>query len=158
MKFSEEYTDIWQVYNRGEFIVITTNGFVKKNGEAVMGAGIALQAKNRFPGIAFAIGQGIAYWGNVPLVNVKYRIFTLPTKKTWTENADLKLIEDGLEILTRMVTELQLEKIYLPKPGCGNGKLNWETQVKPLCEKLLDSRFVICIPQIIQSFGIRATT
>lgn len=144
MKYSEEYADIWSFYKTGEFIVITTNGFVKKNGDAVMGAGIARQARDKFPGMAYAIGQAIKKNGNVPLVNVKYRIITLPTKKIWTELSDPKLIEEGLGILVRIVDELELEHVYMPRPGCGNGKLDWTSTVKPLCDKHLDSRFHIC--------------
>jgi hypothetical protein len=144
IKFSEEYRDIWQAYNAGNFIVITTNGFVKRNGEAVMGAGIARQAKDKFLGLAYAVGQAIAKYGNVPLVNLKYRLITLPTKKIWTEDGNLELIEDGLKILVKIVDELEIEKLYLPRPGCGNGKRSWENDVRPICEKVLNSRFVIC--------------
>jgi len=38
--------NIWNYYNKGNWIVITTNGTIKKNGEAVMGRGVALEAKN----------------------------------------------------------------------------------------------------------------
>lgn len=144
MKFSEQRFDVWHGYNNGDFIVVTTNGFVKRNGEAVMGAGIALQAKTRFLGMAYAVGQAIAKNGNIPLVNVKYRIITLPTKKIWTENSDLELIENGLQTLVKIVTELELDRVYMPRPGCGNGKRDWDSEVKPICEKYLDSRFIIC--------------
>ena len=144
MKYSEARMNIWDAYNQGNFIVITTNGFIKRNGEAVMGAGIALQAKNRFSGLAYAIGQAIAKYGNFPLVNVKYRLITLPSKKTWTEPSDLALIEDGLKILVKIASELELEQVYMPRPGCGNGHRDWETEVKQICERILDHRFVIC--------------
>jgi len=61
-----------------------------------MGAGIAHQARNMFQGLAYAIGQAIKKNGNFPLVNVKYRMITLPTKHHWIEDANLQLIEDGL--------------------------------------------------------------
>lgn len=32
-------SNIWDFYNKGFWIAITTNGTVKKNGEAVMGRG-----------------------------------------------------------------------------------------------------------------------
>ena len=40
--------DIWDYHKQGHWIVITTNGTVKSNGEAVMGRGIALQARAKF--------------------------------------------------------------------------------------------------------------
>lgn len=143
-KFSEEFANIWKHHDNGSFICITTNGFVKKNGEAVMGAGIAFQAKNKFTGIAYAVGQGIKKYGNIPLVNIDYRLITLPTKIMWTQPSDLSLIESSLKSLVKIADELKLEKIYLPRPGCGNGKRNWEKEVKPICLSLLDHRFIVC--------------
>ena len=144
MKFCELKADIWQFYNSGEFVVIATNGFIKRNGEAVMGRGIAKQAKDRFPGIAYAVGKAITKNGNVPMVNIEYRIITLPTKVMWTEPGSLPLIEASLKTLVKITNELGLTAVYLPRPGCGNGNLDWLTQVKPLCEQYLDERFHIC--------------
>ena len=33
--------------------------------------------------------------------------------------------------------------IVLPRPGCGAGELDWETQVKPLCAEYGDWLWVI---------------
>jgi hypothetical protein len=142
--FREQYGDIWQLYNLNNFIVITTNGFVKKNGEAVMGAGIAYQARNRFSGLAYALGKSISVNGNVPLINVHYRIITLPTKDHWINESNLLLIEDGLKIIIQIVNELDIKEVCMPRPGCGNGMKDWESEVKPICKKLLDNRFIIC--------------
>ena len=43
---------------------ITTNGFVKKNGEAVMGRGCAKEACERYPGLAKQLGEKIIKKGN----------------------------------------------------------------------------------------------
>ena len=40
-------------------ICITTNGIVKANGEVVMGAGVALYAKNIFTSIPLIMGKKI---------------------------------------------------------------------------------------------------
>jgi len=40
MKYIKD--DIWKYHDRHTPIVITTNGYVKRNGECVMGRGIAL--------------------------------------------------------------------------------------------------------------------
>ena len=45
-------------------ICITTNGFVKKNGEAVMGRGCAAQAKKMLVGVDKALGSAIKRAGN----------------------------------------------------------------------------------------------
>ncbi len=44
----EEFGDIWEI--PGDARVITTNGVVRKDGACVMGRGVALQAKMRYPG------------------------------------------------------------------------------------------------------------
>jgi len=52
--------DMWEALNGDPTIdafCITTNGFVKKNGCAVMGRGIAKQAKERFHGIEYSLGR-----------------------------------------------------------------------------------------------------
>ena|SRR3990167_2402305 len=146
MKFSESNgANVWtKFYDKDEWICITTNSYIKTNGELTMGIGIARDAVNRFPGIAYGLGQVVKKCGNIPLVNTKYRLITLPTKNHWKDDADLLLIEESLKTLVQIVTKLGLQKIYLPRPGCGNGNLDWEAQVKPLCGQYLDHRFVVC--------------
>jgi hypothetical protein len=46
-------------------ICITTNGFVKKNGEAVMGRGCAAEANRKWPGLAAEFGKQIKENGNI---------------------------------------------------------------------------------------------
>lgn len=48
----ETFGNIWELAKPYDGIVITTNGYVNKRGEAVMGKGIAYQAKQREPEIA----------------------------------------------------------------------------------------------------------
>lgn len=50
-----ENTDIWSLVDEGA-IGIPTNGFVTRNGAGVMGAGLAYDAKNRYPGIGIHSG------------------------------------------------------------------------------------------------------
>jgi hypothetical protein len=45
-------------------ICITTNGFVKKNREAVMGRGVAKQAASRWKGLAWSLGAILERSGN----------------------------------------------------------------------------------------------
>lgn len=136
--------DIWDYHKQGHWIVITTNGFVKKNGECVMGRGVAAQAKSRFPDLPSLLGTWIKESGNQTALFGGYRIATFPVKHNWWEKASLSLVEASCVRLVNLVDLAHLEPpIYLVRPGCGNGQLDWQ-DVKPILEKYLDDRFIIC--------------
>lgn len=62
----EQVKDLWAfLNNKTDAVCITTNGFVKKDGCAVMGRGCALEATKRFPGIAHNLGNAIYSKGNI---------------------------------------------------------------------------------------------
>jgi hypothetical protein len=120
--------------------VITTNGFVKTNGECVMGRGCALEAKNQWPDIAKKLGDEIKESGNhVALLRSNDPVlFSFPVKHKWFEKADIELIRQSA-IDLRKLTKC-MGTVVLPRPGCGNGQLRWE-DVKPVLEPILDDRF-----------------
>ena len=142
----EEIGDIWDRHQQGHWIVITTNGTVKKNGEAVMGRGLALQAKQRFPGVAKRLGEGIQVFGNVVTHWNENGLIFFPVKANWWEKADLELIKHSAECLSKLFLYLDTKTyqtpIYLPHVGCGNGGLRW-ADVKPILEVRLDDRFLV---------------
>ncbi len=126
--------------------VITTNGSVNSKGRAVMGAGVAVQAKNKYPTIDYVLGLRLQDRGNnvhVLFVNME-TIFTFPVKHHWYEKADPLLIAKSASQLLSKVNLYagDKRKIYMPRPGCGNGGLTWD-EVKPLLTPILDDRFVI---------------
>jgi len=137
--------NIWYFYNKGAFVVIPTNGFVKNNGECVMGRGLALQAKTKFPEFAKELGTMICDCeGQFVFLFKHKRMFTFPVKHKFWEKANLKLIEKSCKELVQLATVNKIETlIYLPTVGCGNGKLSWE-DVKLILEKHLDDKFVVC--------------
>ena len=131
------YGNLWDWFDKGFAIAITTNGFVKNNGECVMGRGCALEAKKRFPSIATKLGSIITSNGNN--VNlIMNRIYSFPVKHNWWEEADLDLIRRSCKELT----DLTSGEVIIPRPGCGNGKLSWNI-VKPILETELSDRFSI---------------
>lgn len=133
-------------------ICITTNGFVKKNGAAVMGRGCAEQATRYCPGIEFSLGEFISNFGNHVFDLGKWRtwaphdhltrIYSFPVKHKWFEKGSLQLIERSAHELVEIVSTFGDERVVIPRPGCGNGQLRWE-DVKPVIEPILDDRFVI---------------
>jgi len=137
--------DIWDYHEKGHWIVITTNGNVKTNGEAVMGKGIALQAKQRYPELPRELGEQIRESGNCLHCDSKRGLLLFPTKHDWWEKSDLKLIETSTMELVDLFDNLISDyptPIYLVRPGCSNGQLDWK-DVKPLLETYLDDRFVV---------------
>lgn len=126
---------------------ITTNGFIKKNGQAVMGRGCAKEASDRFSGLALYLG--------FTLINYKNHVFyfhqfgekgiiTFPVKHNWSEQADIRLIKQSARELIEMTIPFFeiTEKIYLARPGCGNGGLKWE-KVKPAISDILTDQITI---------------
>lgn len=136
--------------------VVTTNGTLKKDGVLVMGAGTARMARNMFPGIDKAFGKAMESKGNVPIAihstfeteeneKVAITIISFPTKNQWwDEQSDLDLIRQSAKKLVVLADSLWLRVVVMPRPGCGNGKRDWETEIKPLIEDILDDRFIVC--------------
>lgn len=127
---------------------ITTNGFIKKNGAGVMGAGIAGQAQRRYPELPHILGLHLETNGNhvgvlrLPDVNDPTYYVAFPVKHNWFEEADIELIERSAHELMALGKDMIWHKILLPRPGCGNGRLVWD-EVKPVIEPILDDRVII---------------
>jgi len=132
--------NIWKFYKKG-YIIIPTNGCVKKNGENVMGKGLALQVKREYPSFPKIFGERLKQEGNIPMIFVGYGFITFPVKHNWWEKADLELIEESAKKLSQWI-EMSVKK-YMPKVGCGNGQRNWELEVKPIIEKYLPNITII---------------
>lgn len=108
----------------------------------VMGKGIALQFKNKWPDnfaeYAAACKAGQVRPGRMfihdsgGLVKPNY-IINFPTKDHWRGASKMAFIRDGLIDLVTQVRRLGIRSIAIPPLGCGNGGLDW-TQVRPLIE------------------------
>lgn len=106
----------------------------------VMGKGIALQFKNKWPD-NFTQYQAACKAGKVRpgKMNVydagayaqPHFIINFPTKDHWRGNSKISFIQDGLQDLIAQVQALDIRSIAIPPLGCGNGGLDW-ADVKPL--------------------------
>ena len=115
------------------------------NTVGVMGKGIALMFKERFPDnfreYAAACKTGDVRLGemfvteNHELVGPKW-IVNFPTKDHWRSRTKLEWIEQGLKSLARVIEERRIGSIAVPPLGCGNGRLNWQ-DVRPVIESAL---------------------
>lgn len=152
MRILKSNIDIFRMPNAiNSAVCITTNGIVKRDGHAVMGAGIAKQANQMFNlseklGKLLKIhGNHTLYMGTVHAYGKFYSLFTFPTKHDWRNNSDIMLITQSAKELVALCDKLNIHTCYLPPVGCGLGGLDWETQVKPVLEPILDDRFIIVI-------------
>ena len=141
-----ETGNIWDIESEG--ICIPTNGVVKKNGFATMGAGLALQAALKYPELPKWLGNRLSDIGNNVRVypTKECRLIMVPTKNHWKDKSDITLIENSLEELVEIVDFQCIKSVLITKLGCGCGGLDWN-QVKPLMEHYLDDRFVLVTPK-----------
>lgn len=110
------------------------------NTVGVMGKGVALQFKRRWPENfrayerackAHEVRVGKMFiFDTGGLLLPKY-IINFPTKEHWRGNSRIEFIESGLDDLVQQIRRLKIRSIALPPLGCGNGGLEW-TQVQPL--------------------------
>ena len=111
------------------------------NTVGVMGKGIALEFKKRFPAMfddyrtrceqkKVSIGKPYLW------ENESVQILNFPTKRDWRNPSELKDIEDGLRFLASSYQEMGIATLALPALGCGCGGLEWQ-DVRALIEKHL---------------------
>lgn len=150
MKVMKTSKDIFTLpASESEAVCITTNGIIKTNGRAVMGAGIARQANQKYH-LDEELARHLQIAGNTPHLFTQRgirncRLISFPTKHDWRDSSNLNLIRTSAKHLVNIVNQQNLTRCYLVPPGCGLGNLDWDVQVKPVLEPLFDDRFVIVL-------------
>lgn len=135
MKFVEG--DLFE--SNAEALVNTVNTI------GVMGKGVALQFRERFPEnyalYASACKKGDITVGKMfitatnSMMNPKW-IINFPTKKHWMHKSSYDYINSGLEDLIQHTTKLGIKSIAIPPLGSGQGGLDWAKVKNILVEKL----------------------
>ena len=103
----------------------------------VMGKGIALEFKKRFPEMFEDYRQRCEQGHVRPGMPYLYRslvppqIVNFPTKDHWKSVSRIEDIEKGLEYLLSHYREWEITSLAVPPLGCGNGQLEWRA-VGPL--------------------------
>jgi O-acetyl-ADP-ribose deacetylase (regulator of RNase III) len=130
----------------GNLLESTTEALVNTvNTVGVMGKGIALQFKEKFPInnkiYVSACKSGEMIIGKMLVVKDHTTdgaklIINFPTKTEWFKKSQYEFIEEGLKDLVRVIREYNITSISIPPLGCGNGGLKWD-KVKALMEKYL---------------------
>lgn len=113
----------------------------------VMGKGIALQFKLRFPENfrlyeqacrAKKVEPGHMFvFENPAGVHPRF-IINFPTKRHWKGKSKIEDIESGLLDLINVVKEKGIKSIAVPPLGCGNGGLQWRI-VRPIIEEAFEA-------------------
>ena len=146
----EEFGDFWEI--QGDVRCITTNGALRTNGDAVMGKGIALQAKQRYSKVETTLGRLIQKYGN-HLFYLGHGLISFPTKHHWADDkSDIQLIKrSAMELVSLLKGDIPIKKksnrrILLTRPGCGSGNLNW-ADIRPILQTILNSNEFIIVNQ-----------
>jgi len=110
-------------------------------GERSCFAACARQAAERFPNLASRLGALIAADGN-HVHDLGDGLVSFPVEETPYDNPDPDIIRRSAMELVELADRCHWLEIILPRPGCGNGGLDWK-DVRPRIEHILDDRFVV---------------
>ena len=124
------------IFKRPAQVIVNTVNTV-----GVMGKGIALEFKKRYPDMFQAYrdicdrrklktGSLMLYY------EPDHWVLLFPTKENWRNPSRMEYIEAGLAKFCRTYAEKGITSVAFPKLGCGNGELNW-SEVQPVMEKYL---------------------
>jgi O-acetyl-ADP-ribose deacetylase (regulator of RNase III) len=111
----------------------------------IMGKGIALQFKQRWPenfkAYASACKKGEVKIGKMftYMLNGNDKpnfIINFPTKIHWRNKSELSYITEGLDDLIKVIKDFNIKSIAIPALGCGNGNLDWNIVYPIIKEKL----------------------
>jgi O-acetyl-ADP-ribose deacetylase (regulator of RNase III) len=130
----------------GDLLKQKTDAIVNTvNCVGVMGKGIALQFKRKWPenyktykkacdSQQLKPGKMLVYDLGGLDADKPHFIINFPTKNHWREKSKISYIEDGLEELVNEVNRLNIKSIAVPPLGCGNGGLEWPIVYDLICK------------------------
>lgn len=117
------------------------------NTVGVMGKGLALQFKRRYPENydlykracdREELEVGRMFVTETHQLSGPRLIINFPTKQHWKANSRIEFIRDGLSDLVKVIRAREITSIAIPPLGAGNGGLDW-SRVRPLIEEALKS-------------------
>lgn len=136
-------------YSSGDILRTNTAAIVNPvNCVGVMGKGLALQFKRKYPAMFDAykkickarhLSPGcILVWDNS-----KYHasgpkfVFNLSTKDDWKSRSKLEYVRSGVGYIRDYITSKPIPSISIPALGCGLGGLDW-CNVEPIIRENLE--------------------
>ncbi|WAH54041.1 macro domain-containing protein [Pseudescherichia vulneris] len=145
------------------------------NTVGVMGKGIALMFKERFPenmkAYALACKQQQVMTGKMFITEISELIgprwiVNFPTKQHWRADSRMEWIEEGLQDLHRFLVAEGVKSIAIPPLGAGNGGLPWpevRIRIESALNDLRDTEILIYEPtekyqNVAKSTGVKKLT
>ncbi|WP_210517623.1 macro domain-containing protein [Pantoea ananatis] len=125
----------------------------------VMGAGVALLFKNKYPKMYKEyvrqcknneISPGNpTVWKEGDMFSASLEIINFPTKAHWKNPSEYEYIDKGLIWLEKYLKDKKGLTITLPALGCGHGGLDWRIVKKMIISKLSssDNRILVFNPK-----------
>jgi O-acetyl-ADP-ribose deacetylase (regulator of RNase III) len=112
------------------------------NTVGVMGKGVALQFKRHFPEMYTKYRElcekGDFNVGSLWLYKTPNKwVLNFPTKRHWRQPSRIEYVESGMKKFVETYSSMGIHSIAFPPLGCGNGQLDFRSQVQPLMEKYL---------------------
>ena len=135
----EEFGDFWTI--QGDYRCITTNAIIR-NGIAVMGKGVALQAAKKYSGLPKLLGNLIQTNGN-HVFRLGNGLISFPTKWHFGKESDIELIKQSARELVALLRDDPASRILIARPGDDNGSLQWYKVKSVLQDILADNKFII---------------
>lgn len=163
-------------YTQGNLLDAPVEALVNTvNTVGVMGKGIALMFKERFPqnmkAYAAACKKQQVITGKMfitetgELMGPRW-IVNFPTKQHWRADSQMAWIEEGLQDLRRFLIDNRVRSIAIPPLGAGNGGLNWpdvQTRIESALADIPDTEILIYTPtekyqNVVKSTGVKKLT
>ncbi len=160
--------DMWSAWDQADLFLITTNACTRTDGRLVMDAGIARQARDRFPGLDARLGRAIRQTQSIAtnrrgeccswvtpyclLVSsnwpeAKLGLFQIK-RQFWSQGqfyglSNMGMIERSVSALRQWCSEHPEAQVHLSFPGIrNNGRLEPGDVLPPIIDDLPDS---VCV-------------
>jgi len=148
--------NLWDYTDKADVLIFTGNSFIKRNGELVMGRGMALEVKKRYPFVPKLIGELIRSYPNprkyglAILENLKlpFKIGSFQVKYHFRDPANMELIRYSTSLLREYAEKNQHLTVFLNFPGIGYGRLKrLEGEIKRIISELPDNVYIWKLPE-----------
>lgn len=137
-------------FKQGDLFSSTDEAIINAvNCVGVMGKGVALQYKQKFPENYREYKKNCSLKKVIPgkMFVYKYKkdffdlqkpsfIINFPTKQHWRSKSKIEFIEEGLDDLINVIKKENIKSISMPAIACGNGGLDWNIIKELIITKL----------------------